>query len=148
MAVEKVKGRWRENVLDRNFEKREKKESVLQRKVPVSKTKVWWTSPSKDEKYPELKIYDEKWVSRRQDYSEHFNLPSKDEDNSKKRHDEWCYRLFSPPDGNSHIQKSIFSTQPGWWSALYLFFLVCFILYFKCIIKQIISLFKSLQLFI
>lgn len=56
-----------------------KEESVLQRKVTVSKTKVQWTSPSKDEKYPKLKIY-EKWLAQRQDNSEQFNLPSKDED--------------------------------------------------------------------
>lgn len=38
----------------------------------------------KDEKYPELKIYDKKWLSQRQDYSEHVNLPSEDEELQEK----------------------------------------------------------------
>lgn len=104
-----------------------KEESVLQRKVTVSKTKVQWTSTSKDEKYPELKIYDEKWRSQRQDYSEHFNLPSKDEDSKIAHDEEWCYRFL--PNGNSQVTtKSVYTLNTS--KAL-----ISFVCFFKVIFK-------------
>lgn len=76
VGVAKIKG-GREEVLSTSTEdSRKEKAGECARKVNTSKTKV---QRSKMKSTPELKIYDKKWLSQRQDYSEHVNLPSEDE---------------------------------------------------------------------
>lgn len=101
VRVAKIKG-GREEVLSTwTQDSRKEKAGECARKVSTSKTKV---QRSKMKSTPELKIYDKKWLSQRQGYSEHVNLPCEDEVFQEKTR--WGEML--------HVVRPCNVLQPKW----------------------------------
>lgn len=123
----------------------EEKSGCLQAKSTVNITVLRWKA---------LRVKKGRWevaVSKTK-LQRIFQLPSKDENNSRKRHDEeWCYRLFFLPDGNlttvqcrSQVKTkstTFLSTKKAYISfcfvhSVFSFFAVCWWIWLKLQIKN------------
>lgn len=121
---------------------RKEKARECARKVSTSKTKV---QRSEMKSTPELNIYDKKWLSQRQDYSEHVNLPSEDEAFQEKTwwgemlHIVLPYKVLQPnKENNPNFFIFIFNHEV---KGLIVFYLL---LHFKVTNRNILTSFVSL----
>lgn len=114
VGVAKIKGGQEEVLSTSTEDSRKEKAREWARKGSTSKTKV---QRSKMKSTPELIIYGKKWLSQRQDYSEHVNLPSEDEVLQEKTRGEMLrfvlpYKVLQPNKENF----SIFTIKPRPWT--------------------------------